>query len=139
MMIEKIKADLKEAMKLKDALKMSVLRMVLSVANIKNIELSYTDVLEIISKEAKKRKEAISLFLEGGREDLASKEEAELKIIGAYLPEQMSESEIKKVIARIILGTPSKEFGLVMKEVMKELKGKADASLITKILKEELK
>mgnify|MGYP001581025308 FL=1 len=139
MMIEKIKADLKEAMKLKDALKMSVLRMVLSVANSKNIELSDTDVLEIISKEAKKRKEAISLFLEGGREDLASKEEAELKIIGAYLPEQMSESEIKKVIARIILGTPSKEFGLVMKEVMKELKGKADASLITKILKEELK
>ncbi len=139
MMIEKIKSDLKEAMKSKDVLRLSVLRMVIAVANHKVVELNDNDVLEILSKEAKKRKEAISLFLEGGREDLASKEEAELKILGAYLPAQMSEEEIKKVVENILSLAQNKEFGLVMKEVMKELKGKADAGLISKVLKELLK
>ncbi len=137
-MIEKIKSDLKESMKAHDALRLSVLRMVLSVINSKGVELKDEEVLEILNKEAKKRKEAILLFLEGGREDLASKEEAELKILGAYLPEQMSEIEIKKVVATIVASASNKEFGPMMKEVMKELKGKADAGLITKILKEQL-
>ncbi len=139
MMIEKIKSDLKEAMKSKDALRLSVLRMVISVVNSKVVELNDGDVLEILNKEAKKRKEAIILFLEGGREDLASKEEAELKILGVYLPAQMNEEEIKKVVENILSSTQNKEFGPIMKEVMKELKGRADAGLITKILKELLK
>jgi uncharacterized protein YqeY len=73
MLIEKIKSDLKEAMKAKDALRLSVLRMALSSINSRGVELKDEDVLEVLNKEAKKRKEAITLFLEGGREDLASK------------------------------------------------------------------
>ncbi len=135
-------------MKAGEAAKVGVLRLLVSALNNKKIEkqvkeggeaeLKDEEVLEVVGKEAKKRKEAIALFLEGGREDLASKEESELKILGVYLPTQMAEADVRKIVEKVVAAAPVKDFGQIMKEVMKELKGKADAGLITKILKEEL-
>ncbi len=148
MLKEKISSDLKESLKSGDASRLSVLRMLISAVNNRKIEkrakigveaeLTDEEVLEVVAKEAKKRKEAIELFNKGDRGDLAAGEKAELEILAAYLPEQMGEAEIKKTVGRIVAASGAKEFGPAMKEVMKELKGKADSALITKALKEIL-
>lgn len=148
MLKEKISSDLKEAMKSGDAARLGVLRMLVSALNNRKIEkraktgveveLTDEEVLEVIAKEAKKRKESVELFNKGGREDLASGEKSELVILSAYLPEQMGEVEVRKIVEKIVAASGVKEFGPAMKEVMKELKGKADASVITQILKEIL-
>ena len=96
---------------------------------------------DVISKEVKKREEAIEMYRQGGRENLAHKEEEELKILKEYLPAQMPEEEIRSKIKEIIqkVGASSnKDFGRVMKEVMIEIKGKANGALIKKIVEESL-
>jgi uncharacterized protein YqeY len=103
--------------------------------------LSDEEVLDLIRREAKKRKEAANLFTEGNRADLAEKELKELKILEVYLPAQMSEEDVRKEIVAIIKSmgpVDPKDFGKVMGAVMKQLKGKADAGLANKILKEQL-
>mgnify|MGYP001613542503 CR=1 FL=1 len=150
MLSDQIKEELKAAMKSVDTKTTSVLRMVISAMHSKEIELrtlsgkaveELTDeqVLDVIRKEVKKRKESISAFTVGGRPALAAKEQEELVILRRYLPPEMSEEEIRVVIERSITTHPSnKEFGALMKIVMQELKGKADAGLIAKLLKEKL-
>ncbi len=146
MLKEKISADLKEAMKAGDHNKLAVLRMVNSAISNRKIEvrtkegverdLTDEEITEVLTKEAKKRRESIVAFTSGGRADLAEGESAELKVLEAYLPQLMSEAEIRGVVTKIVAGLPVKEFGPAMKEVMKELKGKADASIASKVLKE---
>lgn len=156
MLKEKITTDIKEAMKAGDTERLGVLRMLASAIANRTIEkraksssissgqtgkddaLTDDEVLEVIAKEAKKRRESIAVFTSGGRGDLAAQEEKELGILAAYLPEQMSEDEIKRVIERIIASASVKEFGPVMKAVMAELKGKADAALVSTLVKEKL-
>lgn len=159
---EKIQADIKKAMQDKDALKVSVLRMVM--ANVINKEkekraklnkageeenkldelskLTDEEVMEVISSEAKKRKDSIEQYRKGNREDLAEQEEKELEILNDYLPEQMDEEEIRKIVKQKIeelgVSTPQ-ETGKVMGAVMPQLKGKADGNVISKIVQEELK
>ena len=147
-LIQKIANDLKEAMKSGDVGKVSVLRMVNSAIKNKSIEkkgkgqseeLTYEDVLEVLSKEAKKRRESKEAFSAGGRQDLAEKEQVELVIIENYLPKQMSKEETRAAVERIISGLSDKSnFGLVMKAVMQELKGKSDAKIISEFIKEKL-
>ena len=99
------------------------------------------EVLEIISSEIKKRKEAALLFEKGKRMDLSEKERAEAKILEKYLPEQLSEEEIKKLAREIIekMGIKEmKDVGKVMAELMPKLKGRANGSLVSKIIKELL-
>ena len=99
------------------------------------------EVLEIISSEIKKRKEAVLLFEKGGRIELAEKEKEEAKILEKYLPEQLSEEEIKKLARDIIEKNGAKDLkdtGKIMAELMPKLKGKADGSLVSKIVKELL-
>ena len=150
MLYQKIKEDLNEALKSGDTLRISVLRMVLSSFHNKEIEkkgknqnseLTEEEIIEVLKREAKKRKEAIETYLKGNRNDLADKEKKELEIIIAYLPKQLSEEEIKKIVQEAIqkLGAQSeKDFGKVMGFLMKELKGKADAGLVSQIVKESL-
>ena len=91
--------------------------------------------------EAKKRKEAISEYEKGGREDLLEKEKAELEVLEKYLPEQLSEEEIKKIAKEIIEKVEAKsikDMGKVMAEMMTRVKGKADGSVVNKIVKELL-
>ncbi len=99
------------------------------------------EIVEVISSEAKKRKEAILEFEKGERQDLAEKEKKELEILQKYLPEQLSEEEIKKLVKEAIKKVGAKEIkdtGKVMAQLMSQVKGKADGSQVGKIVKELL-
>jgi uncharacterized protein YqeY len=99
------------------------------------------EVIDVISSEIKKRKEAIVEFEKGDREDLVKKEKAEMEILTEYLPEQLSEEEIKKLATEVIGKTDAKEIkdmGKVMASITPQVKGKADMSLVSKIVKESL-
>jgi hypothetical protein len=143
--LKKISEDLKAAMKSGDHFKLGVLRMVNSALQNKKIEkgkdgvLTDEEVLQVLTKEAKKRKESVLAFENGGRPELAENEKKELVVIEAYLPAQMSREDAAKEVERILATIADKsKFGLVMKEVMKELKGKADAAMVTELIKEKL-
>ncbi|KKU94141.1 MAG: hypothetical protein UY26_C0003G0292 [Candidatus Jorgensenbacteria bacterium GW2011_GWA1_48_13] len=151
MLKETLNKDLIVALKSGDKEKTGTLRLVLSALHNleiekrgktgKDVALTDEDVLDVLKRESRKRKEAIELYQKGGRADLAGKEEAELGIIKNYLPPEMSEEEVKKIIFEVVARVkpvgPS-DFGRVMGEVMKVLKGKAEAGLVSKILKEAL-
>jgi hypothetical protein len=105
-------------------------------------ELSEEEVIEVVTREVKKRKEAIGLYTQGNRSDLADKEKKELIIIEKFLPPQMDEEEVRIIIQKQIetMGNPpASDFGKVMGIVMKDLKGKVDGTVVTKIIKEILK
>ncbi len=104
-------------------------------------KLTEEEVIEVISSEAKKRKDSITEFTKGGRQDLADKETKELEIIKTYLPEQMSEDAIREIIQKAIaeIGAAGpKDTGKVMSKIMPQLKGKADGQLVSKIVGELL-
>jgi hypothetical protein len=142
---EKIAADFITAYKAKEAEKVSVLRMIQSA--IKNAEidskqeLTDEDVNAILAKQAKQRKDAIAQYKSGNRDDLVKKEESELTIIEDYLPKQMSEEDITAIVEAAIAktGATSKaDMGKVMGAIMPQVKGKADGSLVSKIVTEKL-
>ncbi|EKE20658.1 MAG: hypothetical protein ACD_7C00509G0015 [uncultured bacterium] len=144
---EKIKADLKEAMKSGNTEKRDVLRMVDSM--IKNVEiekgkretgLSDEEIMEVMMRAVKQRKDSASQFIAGGRPELAEKEQREIDIVATYLPEQLSKEEITKVVREVIaeLGAVSKnDMGKVMGQIMGKLKGKADGTLVKEIVASE--
>jgi len=142
---EQIKADIKEAMRAKDTAKRDTLRN-LSAA-IKQIEvderkeLSNSDIEAILTKYAKQREDAMAQFKEAGRDDLVAKEEAELKIVRAYLPEPLSDEELEAMVKEIIeaLGATSmKDMGRIMGAIKKKAGSRADGSKVNKIVKEIL-
>jgi hypothetical protein len=99
------------------------------------------EIMEVISSEIKKRREAVLEFEKGKRQDLAEKEKKEMEILKSYLPEQMSEEEIRKLVKDIINMVGAKEqkdMGKVMAQLMPKVKGKADGSLVSGIVKELL-
>jgi len=100
--------------------------------------LSEEEEIAVLKRETKKRKEAIELFRKGNREDLAKKDEAELKVIGEYLPPEIDPKEIKAVVDRLF-AAGHKEFNALMRETMKEFKGRADGREVSEIVKEALK
>jgi uncharacterized protein YqeY len=139
---ERITEDIKKAMKEKDAKRLETLRMV--SAAVRNLEiehkggsLSDQEVVGLIRKEVKKRKESIEVYRGAGRDDLADNEETELHILEEYLPAQMSEEAIEQVVREIIDGGAT-SFGDVMKQAVAKTNGRADAKLISEIVKREL-
>ena len=100
-------------------------------------ELSDDQVLDVLQREAKKRREAIELYQKGGREELAENEQLELKIIGQYLPVQMSEDDVRSCIDELVAGGAG-DFPSLMKEASARMKGKADGKLIARIAKEKI-
>lgn len=142
---ETIKADLIEAMKSKDAKKVSVLRMLQSAIKNKLIDLRKQEiadeiVIEVIIKQAKQRKEAIKEYNMGGRADLAAAEQEELKILEGYLPRQLSEEEIEKEVASVIsaMSAQQGDFGKVMGIAAKNMKGSADGDRIKAVVERML-
>ncbi|MCL5090695.1 MAG: GatB/YqeY domain-containing protein [Patescibacteria group bacterium] len=145
MLKQQIEEEIKAALKSGDQVRLSTLRLVLSA--IKNLEIDKhseatdEDVIVVVQKQIKQRKEAIELYRKGGREDLAAKEEAELSILNKFIPQQLSEPEIKKVVEEVRAGMPETEknnFGKVMALVMARVKGKAEGNLVGKVVKESL-
>lgn len=159
----KIQQDLSAVVKKRDELKTSVLRLLL--ASILNKEkekrykiyqlqkdisekelneksqLSDEEVIDTVSSEIKKRKEAILEFEKGKRQEMADKEKKEMEILKTYLPEQMSEEEIRKLVEETIVKAGAKnqkDIGRVMSELMPKVKGKADGSSVSVIVKELL-
>ncbi len=142
---DRLLEDMRAAMKAKDSLRKNVLTMVraaiLQIEKDKRIELDDKDVIGVIAKEVKSRKEAIELFKQGGRQDLVQKNEDEIEILTGYLPPQLSESEIRESVQRAVerVGAESmKDMGKVMAVLMKELKGSADGGALSKVVKEFL-
>ncbi len=142
---QKLVDDMKSAMKSGDKMVLGTIRMLraqLKNASIaKGKDLSDEDVIDILSREAKKRKESLELYKKGGRADLVEKEEKELAIITSYLPEQLSQDEIEKIVDEIIAETGAeslRDMGKVMGAVMQKVKGRADGKIVQEIVKKKL-
>lgn len=148
MLKKQILEDLKSAMKEGNAAKRDALRMLDSM--IKNVEiekkkreegLSDEEVQEVIAKAIKQRRDAVAQFEAGGRADLAEKEKAEVEILSVYMPSQLGEDDVRKIIKEVIAESGASsmaEIGKVMGPAMKKLKGLADGNLVKKIVEEEL-
>lgn len=139
-----ILSALAEAMKAKDSLRVSTLRMVkaelLNVQKETNADTVEDEVvLKILTKEAKKRKESAKAFRDGDRAELAEIEEAELAIIEEYLPAQASEADIRAAVKAVVAESGSENFGAVMGATMKKMQGLADGGVVKRIVEEELK
>lgn len=141
---EQIEKDFIEAYKAKDETKVSVLRMIkssLKNEEIKKKTLTEEDVLQVLNREAKQRKESIAQFNDLGQREAAEKESSELAIIETYLPELLNEDETKKIVEEAIAETGASnigQLGQVIGKVMSTNKGKVDGALVSKIAKESL-
>lgn len=143
-----LQEELKQAMLAKDEVKKSTLRMLISAIGYYEIqkggagyEATEEDVMTVIQKEAKQRRDSIEQFKNGGRPELAEKETKELELLEAYLPAQMSEDEIKGLVKDAITqtgATTAQDMGKVMGALMPKTKGKADGALVSKIVRETL-
>jgi uncharacterized protein YqeY len=144
---EKLQNDLTEAMRARDEVRSSTIRMVLTA--IKNEEvsgkeardLSDAEVITVLSREAKKRREAAEAFEQAGAADRAANEKAEGVIIAEYLPAQLSESEIKEMIAAAIAETGAtgpQQMGQVMKLIQPKIAGRADGGIVSSLVKAAL-
>ena len=144
---EKLQNDLTEAMRARDEVRSSTIRMVLTA--IKNEEvsgkeardLSDAEVITVLSREAKKRREAAEAFEQAGANDRAANEKAEGVIIAEYLPAQLSEAELKDLIAIAIAETGAtgpQQMGLVMKSIQPKIAGRADGGIVSSLVKAAL-
>jgi uncharacterized protein YqeY len=147
LLIEQLRSDLNKALRAGDQLGAETLRMVLaSVHNFeiekrtKGIagELTDNDVIGVLQKEAKKRKEAMEIYGKAERTDLENKEKKELEIISLYLPPQMDEKEIKDIVKQTIQEVGEEQFGKIMQVSMQKISGRAEAKLVSEIIKEEM-
>lgn len=144
-MLDQLNQQIKEAMKAKDQVRLRGLRLIKSAIMLLHAEggngPSAEDEMAALVKMAKQRKDSIDIYVKEGREDLAAKEQEELDIISEFLPEQMSEDEVRSALQNIIsdLGADGmKDMGKVMGKATQELKGKADGKLISQIVRELL-
>lgn len=142
---EKILADIKSAMLEKNRDKRDALRLISSaikqVEVDKRVELSDQDIIKLIQKMVKQRRDSIEQFISGGREDLANKEKQEIEFISIYLPQQLSDFELEAKVKDIVLqvnATTMKDIGRVMGVASKELDGLAEGARISKIVKQLL-
>src|SRR5262245_16839799 len=143
---EKIQSHLADAMRSKDQLRLGVLRMMKTAVKNKEIEkmkpLEETEVITVLNTLVKQRKDSIEQFRKGGREELAQKEEAEIKVIEEYLPAAASDDDIRRAVEEAIQETGAasiKDMGKVMKAAMARLAGKtADGGRVSQTVKEKL-
>lgn len=142
---ERLNEDMKQAMRNQDKFKLSTIRMVR--ATMKNLEidlkrtLNDNEVLDILGREIKQRKDALQDFEQAGRDDLAEKVKAEAEILAEYLPEQLTEEEIKVIVQQTIqeTGASSKaDIGKVMSALMPKVKGRADGKLVNQAVQQLL-
>lgn len=157
MLKDQINEDFKSAFKEKKETQLSVLKMLKASLLNKQKEKEYQfnkqgkdiaqaglteeEIIDSISSEIKKMKDALALFIQGGRKDLSDKAEEEISILLRYLPEQMGEDQVKKLVAEAVTQTGAasiKDMGKVMAHLMPKVKGKADAGLVSKLVKEAL-
>lgn len=141
---ERIKEDIIKAQKARDEERLGTLRFLSAQLKNKEIEkrsagqsdvLTDEDIIGVLVKEIKKRKDAVDLYSQGGRKELADKENREMEIISLYVPEQLSEEELEAEIGAIIESAGSLEFPVLMKTALAKLAGKTDGSSVARIIK----
>ena len=144
---EKLQADLTEAIRSRNQVVSGTVRMLLAAITNEEVAgkaakvLTDAEIITVLSREAKKRREAVEAYTQAKRDDLAGKEKAEAVVIANYLPEQLSEDEIKKLIADAIAETDAKGpagMGLVMKVLQPKIAGKADGGVVSGLVKAAL-
>ena len=139
----KINEDLNSALKAKNSVRVDTLRSVRAEIlkmdkSGMNREMNEEEESQLLNKQAKMRKESIEMFAQAGRQDLVDNEQAQLDIISEYLPKQMSREEAETIVSKIVAdsnATSQKDFGKVMSEVMKQLKGKIDGKVLQELVK----
>lgn len=144
-LIEQMGKDIVNAMKEKDQLKLSVLRMVKGAIQLENInnkkELNDELFIDVVSKQIKQRNESYEEFSKAGRSDLADKVASEIEILKSYLPEQLSSEELNKILDEVfakVNPTSAKDMGSIMREVTPLVKGKADMKEVSNLIKDRL-
>ncbi|MBC7466557.1 MAG: GatB/YqeY domain-containing protein [Bdellovibrio sp.] len=143
---EKIMADIKSAMIAKDSVKLNTLRFLNSAIKNKEIDsrpepITPEDIVAVIKKLVKQRKESIDQFTTAGRMDLVDQESAELKVLEAYMPSQMTKEQIEAMVTDIIAATGAKtikDMGTVMKEAQAKSAGNADGKILSEVIKSKL-
>ncbi|MGI9171464.1 MAG: GatB/YqeY domain-containing protein [Candidatus Nanopelagicus sp.] len=144
---EKLQTDLTDAIRARDEVKSGTVRMLLAAITNEEVAgksakvLTDTEIITVLSREAKKRREAVEAYTQAKRDDLANKEKAEAAVIALYLPEQLSEDQIKQMITEAIAKTNAAGpagMGLVMKELQPKIAGKADGGLVSSLVKAAL-
>lgn len=144
---KRISSNLIEALKARDEVRVGVLRMLKAAAknvaiekHIAETELGDDEMLVLIGREVKRRKEAALLYARGGRRDLQSKEEAEVKALETYLPRQMNEREIHKVISEVLIGEPAllDSAGRAVGAVMGRVKGRVDGATVKRLVEKAI-
>jgi len=144
---EKLQSDLTDAIRSKDGVKSGTIRMLLAAITNEEVAgksakvLSDAEVVTVLSREAKKRREAVEAYTQAKRDDLANKEKEEAAVIALYLPEQLSEADIKKLIADAIAETNASGpsgMGQVMKVLQPKIAGKADGGFVSSLVKAAL-
>ena len=144
-LLQKLKSDLEGALRAREGGMVQALRLVLTEIHNREIQTSGAqktnlreeEVVNVLRREVKKRKEAILLFKQGGREDLVQREEAEIAFLEVYLPKALETGEIQEIVEAVIR-EGKKDFGGVMKEVMTRLGGRADGRLVAGLVKKSL-
>jgi uncharacterized protein len=144
-LLERLNQDMKTSMKNKEKTKLSVIRMLRSEIKNEEIERQHTlndeEVIEVLMRELKKRKDALQQFEEAGRKDLVQQLQEEIAVIQPYLPEQLSEEELRELVREVLqeTGATSKaDMGKVMKAIMPRVKGRADGKLVNRLVQEAL-
>ncbi|RAV21764.1 GatB/YqeY domain-containing protein [Paenibacillus contaminans] len=142
---ERLNEDMKQAMKSQDKFRLSVIRMIRSA--IKNVEIDQrktlddSEVLDILSREIKQRRDSLLEFEKAGRDDLAVTVKQEIDVIAVYLPQQLTEEEVKEIVQQTIseVGASSKaDMGKVMSALMPKVKGRADGKLVNQVVQQSL-
>jgi len=144
-LLNQLKDAQKDAMRSKDKLSLGTIRMALAAVKQREvderIELTETDVLQILTKMVKQRQESIAQFTKGGRDDLAQQEQQEIEVIKRFLPAALSTEEVEKIVDAAIAKTGAqsiKDMGKVMGAIRSELQGRADMGEVSAIIKDKL-
>lgn len=141
--LNQIEQDIVEAMKKGESEVMNTLRMVKSAVkneqiNQRDKEFTDNDVVAVVKREVKKRKDSIEQFTAAGRAELADKEKQEIAMLEKYMPEQMSEEEISGIIDAVLSENNTEDFGALMKAVMSKTQGAADGSVVSRLVRAKL-
>lgn len=136
----KLVEEMKKSMKAQDKERLSALRMLVSAvryAEIDSPNMSEEKTLEVLRREAKKRRESIVAYRAGGREEQAVQEEKELKVIAEFLPAELTEEQIRAKVREVLSGSELPNFGMAMNAVMKALAGQAEGGVVARMVREE--
>ncbi len=142
MLRDQIQKQAVEALKSGESTKANALRFLVSLIDKRALqlppgEMSETEEIQVLRKELKNKEEAKAMFAQGGREDLVAEQEAEIQLVKAFLPQEMSEDQIREIVKKVVTDKGN-NFGMVMGETMKLVAGQAGGELVSKIVREEL-